>query len=119
MGAQKGNGRNAGHAAPANGITDNTADFTGFAGTDNLRHLRVIKALLTNPRPREEIDQIAGCSNGPELVAELRRRGLEIPCTRQTKVDRDGLNINPGAYYITQQDRKKISQWKTKGTASC
>lgn len=112
MGAPKGNGLGATNDQPAKELTANTADFTGFLGTDNLRHLRVIKALLTNPRPREEIDQIAGCSNGPELIADLRRRGLEIPCTRQTKVDRDGLNINPGAYFVTQQDRQKITQWK-------
>lgn len=40
----------------------NSAKFTG---TDNARHLRAIFALLKRPRPREEIDSIAGCSNGP------------------------------------------------------
>ena len=60
-----------------------------FLGTDNPRHLRVIQAVTVRPIPREELDRVAGCSNGPELVAELRRRGLEMPCTRTKKLDRD------------------------------
>lgn len=51
-----------------------------FLGTHNKRHLRVLAVLLVRRLFREELDKIAGCSNGPELVAELRRRGLEIPC---------------------------------------
>ena len=42
-----------------------------FTGTDNPRHLRAIAALLRRPLPRENLDTVAGCSNGPELVAEL------------------------------------------------
>ncbi len=29
---------------------------------------------------REELDRIAGSSNGPETISSLRSRGLEIPC---------------------------------------
>ena len=61
-----------------------------FTGTDNPRHLRAIQAILTRPRRREDVDAIAGCSNAPELVAELRRRGLEVPCERIKFIDRDG-----------------------------
>lgn len=103
------NARNHNKAEPS---ALDSIDFTGFAGTDSPRHLRVIQALLGNPRPREEIDQIAGCSNGPELIAELRRRGLEVPCSRKRKIDRDGIDTLPGTYYFTQQDRQKISDWK-------
>ncbi len=40
-----------------------------FLGTTNKRHLRVLAVLLVRRLFREELDKIAGCSNGPELVA--------------------------------------------------
>jgi len=83
-----------------------------FHGTDNPRHLRAINALLRRPMPREQLDQVAGCSNGPELVAELRRRGLEVPCTRTKKVDRDLFDCWPGVYHVTQSDRIRIACWQ-------
>lgn len=84
-----------------------------FTGTSNPRHLRAIFALLQRPRPREEIDRIAGCSNGPELIAELRRRGLDegLPCTRIHFVDRDGKVCRPGVYSLTAQGRRLIYAW--------
>jgi hypothetical protein len=83
-----------------------------FTGTDNPRHLRVIQALWTRPMPREQVDIVAGCSNGPELIAELRRRGLSIPCTRTKKKDRDLFDCFPGVYHCTQADRRKLAAWK-------
>ena len=88
-----------------------------FTGTDNPRHLRVIDALLTRPRRREDIDSIAGCSNGPELVAELRRRGLgdeHLPCERIRFIDRDGYPCRPGVYSLTEQGRRMIYAWLAK-----
>jgi hypothetical protein len=82
-----------------------------FAGTTNPRHLRTIQALLTRPLPREQLDAVAGASNGPELVAELRRRGLELPCTRTKKKDRDLFDCWPGVYHFTNADRRKIRAW--------
>ena len=92
-----------------------------FSGTDNPRHLRVIQALTTRPLPREQLDQVAGCSNGPELVAELRRRGLQAPCTRTKRKDRDLFDCWPGVYHFTERDRRKLTAWKreraSRGTA--
>ena len=85
-----------------------------FTGTDNPRHLRAIAALLRRPMPRENLDTEAGCSNGPELVAELRRRGLEVPCERINFVDRDGFICRPGVYFLTVADRRKVHQWQAK-----
>lgn len=82
-----------------------------FQGTNNPRHLRVIHALLSRPMPREHLDQTAGCANGPELVAELRRRGLEVPCVRVPDLDRDGLPIRRGVYHLTRRDCRAISKW--------
>jgi len=87
-----------------------------FTGTDNPRHLRVIHALLRRPMPREQLDQIAGASNGPDLVAELRRRGLEVPCTRTKKKDGDLFDCWPGVYHFTQRDRICIARWQASRT---
>ena len=83
-----------------------------FLGTDNPRHLRVIHAVWVRPIPREHLDQVAGCSNGPELVAELRRRGLKMPCERAKKKDRDLFDCYPGVYHFTESDRRKLEAWK-------
>lgn len=85
-----------------------------FTGTDNPRHLRVIHALLQRPRRREDVDSIAGCSNAPELIAELRRRGLgddHLPCERVPFVDRDGKPCRPGVYSFTEKGRRMIYAW--------
>jgi len=85
---------------------------TKFAGTVNARHLRAIAALLARPRRREDLDSIAGCSNSPELVAELRRRGLDVPCERIRFIDRDGYPCRPGVYSFTTADRRKFYAWQ-------
>lgn len=85
-----------------------------FTGTDNPRHLRAIAVLLRRPVPREQIDSIAGCSNGPELIAELRRRGLgddNLPCERIKFIDRDGNPCRPGVYSLTEKGRRMIYAW--------
>ena len=85
-----------------------------FTGTDNPRHLRAMHALLRRPRRRDDVDTIAGCSNGPDLIAELRRRGLSIPCERIKFIDRDGYLCRPGVYSLTTGDRRKIYAWLAK-----
>lgn len=79
--------------------------------TDNPRHCRALALLLQRPAKREEIDNRAGCSNAPELIAELRRRGLEAPCTRVPAIDRDGKPCRPGIYRLTDADRRKVDAW--------
>lgn len=83
-----------------------------FLGTNNPRHLRAIAALLRRPMPRESLDKEAGASNAPELVAELRRRGLEVPCERIRFIDRDGYLCRPGVYRFTTADRRKFYAWQ-------
>ena len=116
----KGNGLTADNSQPAKTHTKRNPEFippSRFTGTDNPRHLRVIQALMTRPLPREQLDSVAGASNGPELVAELRRRGLETPCTRTKKKDRDLFDCWPGVYHFTQQDRRRVKHWLGKRRA--
>lgn len=83
-----------------------------FTGTDNPRHLRVIHSAIIRPRKREEIDRIAGASNGPDLIAELRRRGLRFPCHRAPGIDRDGYPVKFGVYALDDDDRRKLAAWQ-------
>jgi hypothetical protein len=92
-------------------VTTSAPNTRKFTGTDNPRHLRVITVLLRRPISREELDSVAGASNGPELVAELRRRGLDAPCERISLVDRDGQPCRPGVYSFTTRDRRLIHAW--------
>ena len=60
-------------ARPTNGKTSapkqgDSKSSAAVLGTDTLRHLRVIQAVTVRPVPREELDRVAGCSNGPALV---------------------------------------------------
>lgn len=84
-----------------------------FLGTENARHLRALAVLLKRPVSRENLDSIAGCSNGPELVAELRRRGLEgeLLCERIAFIDRDGRPCRPGVYSLTAKGRRLVLNW--------
>lgn len=114
MAAPKGNGLDAANDQPAKTQTNNAADSTKqarFTGTDNPRQLRALAVLLRRPVSREALDHIAGCSNGPELVAELRRRGLDVPCERIRFIDRDGCACRPGVYSLSIADRRKIYAW--------
>ena len=88
-----------------------------FIGQDNPRHLRVIQALMTRPLPREQLDAVAGPSNGPDLIARLRSYGLgkdHLPCTRLTVIDRDGCCCRIGVYHLTPQGRRAVRLWLRK-----
>lgn len=75
----------------------------------NPRQARAVELLLQRPAKREELDARAGCSNAPELVAALRRHGLQVPCTVVQGRDRDGRPCRYGIYSLTDRDRQKLS----------
>jgi len=77
----------------------------------NPRQTRVLNALENGPKMREMLDVIAGCSNSPELISSLRRLGLEIPCERVERFDRDGNACYPGLYRLTPEDKAIIRGW--------
>lgn len=75
------------------------------------REQRAIKALSNGTIMRENLDFISGCSNSPELVAGLRRKGLSVPCERVERFDKDGNSCWPGRYSFTPEDRQIVSEW--------
>jgi hypothetical protein len=86
---------------------------SNFTGVSSPRQWRAIRELLSRSLPRLELDLVAGCSNGPALVAELRAKGLELPCHRIDFIDRDGRQCRPGVYSLTKADERKVRRWIT------
>ena len=92
----------------------NSTTSIKFAGTKNKRAMRAIRALLKRPRSREQIDRIAGCSNGPGLIAYLRALGLGksgLPCRLVRGLDRDGHVIRYGVYFLSESGRRAVNAW--------
>lgn len=92
----------------------NSANSTGFKAFTP-RQTRVLQALLGTDGwiPRESIDRIAGASNGPQIILELRRKvtGVEgIEMTHIEARDRDGRTCKPGQYRLTGLGRERALQ---------
>jgi hypothetical protein len=49
---------------------------------------------------REDIDRIAGASNGPAVIQALRRKGIQIDTQTAERIDRDGKPCKPGRYRL-------------------
>lgn len=75
------------------------------------RQRRALEALWNGARMRESLDRIAGCSNAPQLVSDLRDKGIDIDCTLVDSVDRDGRPCKPGRYELTDKGRDALQRW--------
>ena len=75
------------------------------------REKRALNALINNPVMRENLDTIVGCSNSPELVAGLRRKGLIVPCEKVERFDKDGNSCYPGRYSLMPEDKIIAREW--------
>ena len=76
--------------------------------------IRLVQALLRGPITREDADRVAGCSNSPDLVADIRRLGLgrkHLVCTLFTVIDRDGKVSRPGRYSLTPEGHAMLTEW--------
>lgn len=77
------------------------------------RQRRVLGALISGEwLARETVDRIAGASNGPQVILELRRKlaghgGIEMQQVEAT--DRDGRNCKPGRYRLTPAGRQRVA----------
>lgn len=78
-------------SAPAKGAQESI-------GRLSPRQRRALLALRSGPVMREALDRIAGASNSPHIIMELRRMGLVIECERLHCLDRDGHTCRPGRY---------------------
>jgi hypothetical protein len=98
-----------------------------FDGAHNPREFRFLQTVLHRHLTREEVDAVSGASNGPEIVNQLRSRGLEIPCYRLGTLDRDGFWTYRGLYALSHRDKGQVARalhsgkgggQATQGTAS-
>lgn len=66
------------------------------------RQRRVVTKLLDGPLLREQLDAVAGASNGPQLVKSLRERfAMDFILTEFVeKRDRDGKAVKVGRYHL-------------------
>lgn len=95
-------------------VNQNITATASFSGTTNPRALRALNALLKGPVPREALDKIAGCSNGPALVASLRTKGLGnigLACTMVPMRDRDGNLVKRGVYTLSPAGLRAVVAW--------
>ncbi|ACY33750.1 hypothetical protein [Comamonas thiooxydans] len=79
------------------------------------RQERVIHALSNTAGWlwREQIDRIAGASNGPEVIRQLRCKltGYEgIDMEQVSVTDRDGRHAKPGRYRLTDLGRQRLAE---------
>ncbi|QOY94974.1 hypothetical protein IM543_03485 [Massilia sp. UMI-21] len=80
----------------------------------NQRMIRLVRALLCGTVTREDADRIAGCSNSPDLIAEIRRLGLgrkHLVTTLFKVIDRDGRVSHPGRYSLTSEGHAMLTEW--------
>ena len=97
----------------------NHPDLFGFddvhlprlTGAISAAALRVLNRLMQGPLTREQVDAIAGWSNGPELMRSLKNRGLVWVCERVQTVNRDGRVTRRGLYHITDVGRAQVRRW--------
>ena len=75
------------------------------------RQKRALDALWTGPKMRETLDRLAGCSNAPQLVSDLKDKGVNIECVLIDSFDRDGKPCKPGRYELTDKGRDALGQW--------
>jgi len=73
---------------------------------------------MQSPRFRRDLQRITGASNTPDMVAEIRRCGLETPCQKVPVPDRDSAITYPGIYSFNEHDRRKVNAWLSKRGAS-
>lgn len=79
------------------------------------RQARVLSALENTEGWvwREDIDRIAGASNGPQIIMELRRKvtghdGIDLE--RVDRIDRDGRPCHPGRYRLNEIGRQRLAR---------
>lgn len=79
------------------------------------RQVRVLKALMSCKGciSREQVDRIAGASNGPQIIKEIRKKltGYEgLDMLRIDALDRDGRPCKPGWYQINPLGRSRVKK---------
>lgn len=82
------------------------------------RQYRVIKALMQSRPTREQLDRIAGASNSPQVILELRRLNWAIQTHREEVKDRDGKTVRRGRFELNPEQyplsQVALEKWEGK-----
>jgi hypothetical protein len=88
------------------------ASTTAALELENPREARALQALLDGPVRRERLDRIAGVSNGPDVIYNLRNIwGFQIQTKRVPSIDRDQRKVSVGQYTLSESHRVKAREW--------
>ncbi|WP_444937704.1 hypothetical protein [Microbulbifer sp. JMSA002] len=68
------------------------------------RQMRALKTLVKRSCCREELDKVTGASNSPEIVSQLRKRGIAVKCRMEGHIDRDGIAGSHGVYWLPDSE---------------
>ena len=102
--------------APAAGQGNQAADTNIDSVTrEQLRRLqprqtRLLAALIQGPLWRKQADRVAGASNSPHYIQDLRRLGLQIQCEQVKSLDRDGRPSRFGRYHLLASSRRQAHE---------
>lgn len=102
MNPTQGNGLDAPHIQPAKELTNNAVNFTGpFSESQRL----VLQVLVSGDgMERWEVDSIGDVANGPDLIAQLRAKGLgkdHLTCVIKWRMDHFWRLKRFGEYALT------------------
>ena len=75
------------------------------------RQIRAVVRLVKGAVDREELDRVSGSTNSPDIVRQLRRKGIGINMQRIDALDRDGRDCWFGRYSLTESGRRAVQQW--------
>ncbi|WP_444910459.1 hypothetical protein [Microbulbifer sp. TRSA005] len=97
--------------------TNNNTQTTKYSASKIWRPLsprqaRALEILLTGPCSRERLDRVTGASNGPNVIMQLRKRGISIQCRMEGHIDRDGIAGRHGVYWLPDSERQRIGSLK-------
>jgi hypothetical protein len=80
-----------------------------FADGLSMRQRAALLALTGGPVLREAMDRATGSSNGPDIVSQLRGKGVDIECVRVEATDKWGEPSRPGLYRLTAAGKRAAS----------
>jgi len=74
------------------------------------RQYRLILAILEHPRATNELIQIVGANNVPDVVKKLRAKGWIIHTLTAPVFDRDGHKVDAGSYKLDSSQKEQAKQ---------
>lgn len=99
---------NKGKAAPLQSSLSTQAGHSSKPKRNLTHRQRCALRLLLDARAQVTVKALIAethVNNAPELIASLRRKGLEIPCEKREFTAADGKPRNFGLYELTKSDR--------------